>query len=94
MRTDIFGLATRQHDMFGAPQESFDTPMTLEDMRAELREALSELEAADTFPWSPSRATAQRVMFGEMAGKLPEQERDALMAAFNAELRRLRVIVD
>lgn len=94
MRTDIFGLATRQHDMFGAPQESFDTPMTLDDMRVELRAALSELDAADIFPWSPTRANAQRVMFGEMAGKLPEQERDVFMASYNAELRRLRVIID
>jgi hypothetical protein len=94
MRTDIFGLATRQHDMFGAPQESFDLPMTLDDMRAELRDALHELEASDTFPWSPTRATSQRIMFEEMANKLPHDDRDALMSAFNAELRRLRVIVD
>lgn len=94
MRTDIFGLATRQHDMFGAPQESFDTPMTLDDMRAELQDALRELEDADAFPWSPTRATSQRIMFEEMAGKLPDLEREALMADFNMQLRRLRVIAD
>jgi hypothetical protein len=33
-------------------------------------------------------------MFEEMANKLPNDERDVLMTAFNVELRRLRVIVD
>lgn len=94
MRTDIFGLATRQHDMFGAAQGSFDLPMTLDDMRAELTAALEELAEADALPWSPTRVTAHRVMFAEMAGKLPADEKAALMRALNAHLRRLRVIVD
>jgi hypothetical protein len=52
MRTDIFGLAPRQHDMFGVPQETFDEPMTLEEIRAELRETLELLRNSKALPWS------------------------------------------
>ena len=89
MRTDIFGLAPRQHDLFGAPQPAFDTIMDVDDIRAELTEALELLRAAETLPWTGKREMEVRTMFPEMAARLPDGEGEALVAAFNTEMRRL-----
>ncbi|MFM9853385.1 MAG: hypothetical protein ACKVOJ_11355 [Sphingomonadaceae bacterium] len=45
MRTDVHGLAIRQHDMFGQPQGSFELPMTQAEICAELSRVLDELRA-------------------------------------------------
>ena len=90
MRTDIFGLTPRQHDMFGAPQGTFDTPMTLDDIRRELGETLDTLRAAEDFPWPTRQMLTISTMFPDIAGKLPRDEAQALVAAFNTEMRRLR----
>lgn len=89
MRTDIFGLTQRQHDLFGAPQESFDMVMTDDDIRAELAEALELLRGADSMPWVGKREMEVRTMFPEMAERLGGDEGAALTAAFHAEMRRL-----
>lgn len=90
MRTDIFGMAPRQHDMFGVPQETFDIPMTVDDIRAELTEALALLRCSDSMPWPVKLELQVRNMFPEIAGKLPKEEAAALVAAFDAEILRLR----
>lgn len=90
MRTDIFGLAPRQHDMFGAPQESFDEPMSVEEIRAELSEAVELLRRSDEMPWSTAMTLRIITMFPDIASKLPEPEATELVAAFNTEMKRLR----
>ena len=90
MRTDIFGLAPRQHDMFGAPQETFDTPMTVEEIRVELREALDLLQSSDAMPWPVKLELQVRNMFPEIASKLPSAEAADLVRAFDLEIVRLR----
>lgn len=88
-RTDIFGLTPRQHDMFGAPQGAFDTPMTTDDIRAELDRTLAELRAAAEMPWPVRRMQAIEIMFPDHAARLPDGEGAALVEAFEAEMRRL-----
>lgn len=90
MRTDIFGLTPRQQDMFGATQASFDTAMTLDEIRAELQNTLEDLRAANVIPWSHRQEKTIRIMFPEIAGRLPEDEARALIDRFEAEIHRLR----
>lgn len=90
MRTDIFGLAPRQHDMFGAVQESFDTPMTLDEIRRALRDAVDLLHASEKMPWPTRQELRIRTMFPEIASKLPPDEAAELIEAFASEMRRLR----
>ena len=90
MRTDIFGLAPRQHDMFGVPQETFDVPMTEAEIRTELREAVALLRRSDTMPWSTALTLRVITMFPDIATKLPTEEAAELVEAFTAEIKRLR----
>lgn len=90
MRTDIYGLTPRQHDMFGEPQGMFDTPMSVDEIRRELEETLGVLRAADAMPWPPKRMLETVNMFPALASKLPADEAARLNAAFEAEMRRLR----
>lgn len=90
MRTDIFGLAPRQHDMFGAPQESLDAPMTVAEIRDELNEALALLRRSDEMPWSTAMTLRIVTMFPEIATKLPATEAAELVAEFSVEMKRLR----
>lgn len=89
MRTDIFGLTPRQHDMFGDPQGTFDTPMTVDDIRDELERTVAELRAASAMPWPVRRMQAIETMFPDHAARLPNGEGAALVEAFEAEMRRL-----
>lgn len=89
MRTDIFGLTPRQHDMFGAPEPVLDAPMSVDDIRAELNRTIAELRAADAIPWSIRRMQMVETMFPDHAARLPAGEGDSLVAAFHDEMRRL-----
>lgn len=88
MRTDVFGLTPRQHDMFGEPQGTFDTPMSVEDIRAELERTLAEMRTAETMPWPTRRMQAIETMFPDHAARLPQEEGAAFVDAFESELRR------
>lgn len=90
MRTDIYGLSPRQHDMFAPPDATLDGPMTVDDIRRELEATLAQLRAADAAPWPPRRMLETVNMFPALAGKLPVGEAERLNAAFDAEMRRLR----
>ena len=90
MRTDIFGLAPRQHDMFGVPQETFDLPMTEAEIRRELVETIDLLRSAKVLPWSVPLMLRIDTMFPEIAGKLPPEEASGLVAAYRLEMHRLR----
>jgi hypothetical protein len=90
MRTDIFGLAPRQQDMFGEPQESFDTMMTGEEIRTELQDVIDLLRASTVTPWETRQMIQISNMFPEIAARLPEGEAAKFVDAFNAEMQRLR----
>lgn len=90
MRTDIFGLTPRQRDMFGGEEQTLDTPMTAEEIRAELTRTLDLLRASEMMPWPVRQELQIRTMFPDIASKLPRDEAEALTAAFDEEMRRLR----
>lgn len=90
MRTDIFGLSPRQHDMFGEPQSSFDTMMSDDEIRAELREVIELLRASNVIPWETRQMLQINNMFPEIAAKLPPVEKVRLVDDFNFEMNRLR----
>ena len=71
MRTDIFGLSPRQHDMFGEPQSSFDTMMSDDEIRAELQEVIDLLKGSGVMPWETRQMLQISNMFPEIAAKLP-----------------------
>lgn len=90
MRTDIFGLAPRQQDMFGQPQGTFDTMMSDDEIRAELREVVELLRSSDTMPWETKQMLQICNMFPEIASRLPISEADGFVSEFDAEMNRLR----
>lgn len=90
MRTDVHGLAIRQHDMFGAPQGSFELPMTQAEIHVELTRVLDELRASETMPWETKEMQRNSIMFPDMAARLDPDEALPLITAFETELRRLR----
>ena len=90
MRTDPFGLAPRQHDLFGAPEPVLDAPMTADDIRRELERTLATLREADAMPWTTRHMLEVVVMFPDLARRLPGEEAERLIAEFQAEMRRLR----
>lgn len=90
MRTDIFGLAPRQHDMFGEPQSSFDTVMSDDEIRSELQDVIDLLTASDTIPWETRQMLQISNMFPELAARLSDVEAAKFVGAFNGEMQRLR----
>ncbi len=90
MRTDIFGLAPRQQDMFGEPQGSLDTMMTAAEIRAELQEVVELLRASTVMPWEARQMLQISNMFPEIASHLPEPEAEDFVTEFHREMGRLR----
>jgi len=90
MRTDVYGTGFTQHDMFGQPQGSLEMPMTAAEITAELTRKLDELRGAAAMPWDQREVLRNTVMFPELAARLPDDEGSAIVAAFDAEMRRLR----
>ena len=84
----------RQPDLFPTTA-AIDAPPALdpESMRARVRPRLAvllaEARAAAENPWTAERTRVHAHMFHNMANWLPAAERDALRAAFVAELIRL-----
>jgi hypothetical protein len=90
MRTDVHGLAVRQHDMFGQPQDSFELPMTQAEIHAELTRIVDELRAAQSMPWDIKEMQRNSIMFPDMASRLSPADAATLITAFETEMRRLR----
>ena len=90
MRTDVFGLAPRQHDMFGVAQETFDEPMTVEEIRAELLATLDLLRTSEAMPWPVRTMLRIETMFPDIAARLPPGEAETLVERFLSEMSRLR----
>ncbi len=88
--------ATRQAHLFTAQPDLFDalppasTAPAPETIRARLHALLETARTAAKMPWEPQRERVNALLFHNMANWLPEAERDALRAAFTAELDRLR----
>ena len=57
--------------------------------RQRMATLLDEIRAADAMPWDAQRAEVNALVFHNMANWLPAPERDALRAAFRAEMERL-----
>ncbi len=92
MRTDIFGLAPRQQDMFGEPQGSFDTVMSDDEIRAELQDVLDLLSSSNAIPWETRQMIQISNMFPEIAARLPRAEAARFTSEFDRQMNRLRKI--
>ena len=92
MRTDIFGLAPRQQDMFGEPQGVLETMMTEDEIRTELQEVIDLLLSSDVMPWEARQMLQISNMFPDIAAKLPPDESARLNGEFNREMNRLRKV--
>lgn len=88
----------RQPDLFGQPQaDLFDGYSPAEPpeermaatARQRLEALLGEAREAVRLPWDAQKAEVNALIFHNMASWLPIEERDALRAAFWAELARL-----
>ena len=92
MRTDVFGLAPRQQDMFGEPQGIFDTMMSDDEIRTELQEVIDLLSASNAIPWETRQMIQISNMFPEIAGRLPCAEAARFTGEFDHHMNRLRTI--
>jgi hypothetical protein len=90
MRTDIFGIAPRQKDMFGETQGVLDTMMTQDEIRTELQEVIDLLRTSEAIPWETRLMLQISNMFPNIAAKLPGTEPEDFVLKFNIEMRRLR----
>jgi hypothetical protein len=82
-----------QGSLFGEGRMTAPQPSTVPDpesIRRRLTTILDTLRAAETMPLSERDARMWQTVFPNMANWLPEEEADALRAAFREEMRRLR----
>lgn len=85
----------RQADLFPttasvAEPPVFDPKRMEAAVRPRLSRLLAEARAASRMPWDEQRVGVHAELFHNMANWLPAAERDALRAAFEKELERLR----
>jgi hypothetical protein len=78
-----------QFDMFPPPPPRPRRLPTPEDVRPELTEVLERLRGAETMPLSDKDLRFWRTVFPQMSRWLPDEERTAMCAAFQAEIVRL-----
>lgn len=78
-----------QFELFTDAPPPSTTP-TADGVRDRLEAILASLRAADKMPWTPSEARHWSIVVPQMANWLPADERDAVRAAFAAELTRLQ----
>lgn len=79
-----------QPDLFAAHDPAPHTPERMAPrVRPRLLALLAEARAAARMPWPPREAETKAMLFHNMANWLPEAEREALRAAFRAEMERL-----
>ncbi len=88
---DLFGSATSQADLF---PDATPQPGRIVDFPAEARRRLLKMLAkargADRMPWSQKETETLQILFPQMAGWLPDDERDQLCFEFAQEIERLR----
>jgi hypothetical protein len=78
-----------QLDMFGPPPVAPVLRPTAEDARPKLTEVLDRLRGSTVMPLSNKELLFWRTVFPQMSKWLPNEEREAMCAAFFAELKRL-----
>ena len=84
----------RQPDLFATTVDLVTPPAldraTMEKrVRPRIATLLAQAQQAETMPWNDERTRVHAAMFHGMTNWLPEEERDALRAAFTRELDRL-----
>jgi hypothetical protein len=88
---DLFGNAAGQADLF---PEATPQPGRIVDFPAEARrrllKMLAEARAAERLPWSEKETRTLEILFPQMAGWLPDDERDQLCFEFAQQIERLR----
>ena len=83
-------------DLFSSQGTLFDTvpdhaPGNREQrVRARLFDLLDTARGAARMPWERQRAEVNEILFRQSSNWLPEEEREALRAAFAREMARLR----
>jgi hypothetical protein len=86
-----------QLDLFGeSPPEPTGVERTAavyradpDEVRAELLRVLTQVRAAQSFPWDSRRTLYWRTVFPQMTNWLPDEEAAQLRFAFETEIRRL-----
>jgi hypothetical protein len=86
-----------QLDLFGeSPPEPTGVERTAavyradpDEVRAELLRVLTQVRAAQSFPWDSRRTLYWRTVFPQMTNWLPDEEAAQLRLEFEAEIRRL-----
>jgi hypothetical protein len=88
---DPFGHKPPQADLFPDPTPQ---PGRIIDFPAEARRRLllmlAEARGAERSPWTEKEMQTLQILFPQMAGWLPDEERDQLCFEFAKEVERLR----
>lgn len=88
---DLFGNTPPQADMFAdhrpGPRKVMDFQV---EARRRLERVLAEAKAAEQMPWAKRELEKWQILFPQMAGWLPDDERDQLCFEFAKEVERLQ----
>ena len=88
---DLFGNHAPQGDLFpdATPQPGriIDFPA---EARRRLLKMLAEAKAAERLPWTVKETETLEILFPQMAGWLPDDERNQLCFEFAQEIERLK----
>lgn len=78
-----------QLELFAQPVAAVSTVPTPASIRARMGAKLAELVAADRMPWSEKEQAFWRLVWPQMSGWLPDEERADLIRRYEAEIARL-----
>ncbi|HEY5107182.1 MAG TPA: hypothetical protein VII73_10495 [Caulobacteraceae bacterium] len=78
-----------QLELFAQPIVTVSTTPKVESVRARLEAVLAPLRSASELPWSERETARWKLIFPQMAGWLPPEERDAVRAEFASLIQRL-----
>jgi len=78
-----------QLELFEQPVVRVSTTPSVESVRARLEAVLAALRSASGLPWSEREAARWKLIFPQMAGWLPAEERNAARAEFAGLIERL-----
>lgn len=80
-----------QLNLFDSPKPAPEQrPPNTAFIRKHLNRLLRLARDAERLPWSEARAKSWEKQFPELAALLPREEGEAMRAAFEAEMKRLR----
>lgn len=80
-----------QLNLFQTPRPSEERqPPNLDFVRKHLGKALRTAQFAERMPWPPTIARNWEERFAKLASDLPSEEANELVAAFEAEIARLK----